>query len=214
MQTTASPVCRRDCTPACPRRCPCTRPAVPSRSILRSLAGRLALLALAIATAATSTHAAAVSGRVRDEQSGRYLLGSTVRLAELGRSVVSSSTGEFSFGEVPPGTYTLETSFLGYDDRVQTVTINDTPAQRLDVALASEFVELDAYVVEGTREGQLRALQQKRSADNIIDVISADAAWDPVEPTLLYGIARDERAVIVGRVDAPTAAAAATRASP
>jgi hypothetical protein len=56
------------------------------------------------------------------------------------------------------------------------VTIERDAARTVDVALQADILKLGAFVVEGTREGQARALQQKRTADNIIDVVSADSA--------------------------------------
>jgi len=130
----------------------------------------LAFFALgSLATAST------VTGRIRDKESNGYLLGATVELCELGQATVSSSGGDFALSNVAPGTYTLVVSSLGYREFSQKVVVSEGVAPLLDVALAADVVQLGKFVVEGTREGQARALQQKRSAENVMDVVSSDA---------------------------------------
>jgi len=119
--------------------------------------------------------AASVSGRVRDANANAFLLGATVTIRELDRTTTTGPGGEYSFGNVPAGTYQLIVSHLGGSDFTQTVTVAATGDTRADLAVASDVVKLGAFVVEGSREGQLRALQQKRMALDIMDAVAADA---------------------------------------
>jgi TonB-dependent receptor len=138
---------------------------------LGRMAASLALLVL-LHTAAS---AAALTGRVRDSASNSYLLGATVTLRELGRTAATTAGGGFSFGNVPAGDYTLSVVYLGYADFVQPVTVTEAGVPALEVVLKPAVLALEKMVVEGSREGQARALQQKRSATNVMDIISADA---------------------------------------
>ncbi|MBM3854668.1 MAG: hypothetical protein FJ399_16205, partial [Verrucomicrobia bacterium] len=119
--------------------------------------------------------AASVSGRVRDANANAFLLGATVTIRELDRTTTTGPGGEYSFGDVPAGTYQLIVSHLGGSDFTQSVTVAATGDTRADLAVASDVVKLGAFVVEGSREGQLRALQQKRMALDIMDAVAADA---------------------------------------
>ncbi len=141
------------------------------RATLRLFAASLLGSSLFLA----ATHAASISGRVRDANTNAYLLGATVGVRELDRSTATTSGGDFFFHNVPAGTYTLVVSYLGYDDATQSVTVAGEGDARADFSIGGEVVSLGAFVVEGTREGQARALQQKRSAPNIQDIVSADA---------------------------------------
>lgn len=143
----------------------------PTGPRLRACLRLLAFLALlpGLASAATLT------GRVRDAASNSYLLGATVSLRELGRSTTTNADGGFSLGNVPPGDYTLAVGFLGYADHLQNISVGEAGVPEVSVTLKSEVLQLDKLVIEGSREGQARALQQKRSATNVMDVISADA---------------------------------------
>jgi TonB-dependent receptor len=135
------------------------------------VAACLAILALLPA----AVFAATVTGRVRDANSNSYLLGASVTLRELDRTTATTEGGEFTFGNVPAGDYTLVVSSLSYKEQSQSVTATDAGTPPLEVALKSDVLHLDKMVVEGTREGQARALQQKRTATNVMDVVSADA---------------------------------------
>src|SRR5688500_5776460 len=142
---------------------------------MHSLQCRLTAVILCSAFICSLTSAASLTGRVRDETSNSSLLGATVTLRELNRTTSTSTGGEFSLGNIPAGTYTLTVSSLGYADQTQSVTVSETGTAPLEVVLKSDIIELGKFVVEGTREGQARALQQKRAAANILDVVSADA---------------------------------------
>ncbi|MBL9216674.1 MAG: TonB-dependent receptor [Opitutaceae bacterium] len=67
-------------------------------------------------------------------------------------------------------------SYIGYDDVTQTVVVSADGEARANFNLGSEVLQLGKFTVSGEREGQARALQQKRFADNIMDIVSADSA--------------------------------------
>jgi TonB-dependent receptor len=90
--------------------------------------------------------------------------------------VATDAEGGFALGQLPPGSYTLIASYLGYADATATVTLTGSADRAVDIAMQADVLKLGRFVVEGEREGQARALQQKRTADNILDVVSADSA--------------------------------------
>jgi TonB-dependent receptor len=119
--------------------------------------------------------AATISGRVRDANANTFLIGASVSVRELDRATSTGPGGEYSFGNVPAGAYTLVVSYIGTTDVTKSVSVTVTDDARIDFALSSDVVKLGAFVVEGTREGQARALQQKRMSYDIMDAVSADA---------------------------------------
>lgn len=136
----------------------------------------LPLAGLCLWLGAAPAWAATLSGRVRDNNTGSYLLGATVTVRELARDTSTDRAGSFTLRDVPAGSYTLVTSYLGYGDVTQTVTVAGDGERAVDIAMGAELVRLGSFMVEGNREGQARALQQKRTADNIMDVVSSDSA--------------------------------------
>lgn len=135
----------------------------------------LLISACALAASATGALAATVTGRVRDQDSNSYLRGATISLRGATATAISDSGGEFTLTQVSAGTYTLVVSHLGYADATQPLTVAEGPATAIEVAIKSDVVRLDKFVVEGEQEGQARALQQKRMAEMVADIVSADA---------------------------------------
>jgi len=58
------------------------------------------------------------SGQVLDAENAEALTGATVRLIEIDQEVFADFDGEFTFENIPAGTYTLEISFVSYDTKV------------------------------------------------------------------------------------------------
>ncbi len=138
-----------------------------TRLLIASLTGLLC--------SCSSLLAASITGYVRETNSGAPLPNASITLVELSRETTTSAGGQYLLGDVPRGNYTLKISYSGYDDGTQTVLVTGEGEVQADFKLGADVVKLGAYVVEGERQGQARALQQKRTAAGIMDAVSADA---------------------------------------
>ena len=58
------------------------------------------------------------SGKVLDAENAEALTGATIRLVEIDREVFADFDGEFTFENIPAGTYTLEISFISYETKI------------------------------------------------------------------------------------------------
>ncbi|MBF9141944.1 TonB-dependent receptor [Hymenobacter sp. BT439] len=104
------------------------------------------LTALSLQPAQAQTRVT-VSGTIKDLKTGEDLTGATVRILELpGVGTGANAYGFFTL-TVPVGTYTVETSFVGYQTQARKVTL--TSSQRLDFKLSSGGQELTEVVVTG-----------------------------------------------------------------
>lgn len=125
------------------------------------LAIRLPGVGAALAVVLTSVGAGTVRARgiapaaadsvhgVVSDSAGRPLAGVGVLLAELSRSATTGTTGEFAFGGVPGGTYTLVFRHPGFAPLARRI---DVPgATDVRVVLHASIVELDAVTVTATR---------------------------------------------------------------
>jgi len=100
----------------------------------------------------------------------------TVSIDSIGRTASTDQNGDYLFPNLPAGSYDVTVRYLGYADSTRNVTVTDDGESRADFKIGyGDLIALDKFVVEGIREGQARALQQKRNAGNIMDVVSADA---------------------------------------
>ena len=131
------------------------------------------LLAVSALFLFQSLGAATITGRVTDASTGDFLPGANVVLEGTTRGAASDRAGEYRIANVPEGSYTLVATYVGYDDF--TVDINVTSdAVTQDIPLQPAYVELGEVTVEGLRQGQIKALNQQKTAANIKNVVARE----------------------------------------
>jgi len=135
------------------------------------------ILALLLGFLATSTALMAtdIIGRVTDSERGTNMPGANLQLQGTNYGSASDRFGNYRIYNVPPGVYTLVATYIGYEDF--TVEINVVPGQgdvSQDISMVMSAVMMDAVVIEGQREGQMKALSQQRSASNIKNVVAQE----------------------------------------
>lgn len=150
----------------------------------------LAALAFTFALGTAGLRAGDVAGVVVASDSRSTLAGASVTIVENGNTAVTDSTGRYAFRDLPEGKYTIRVQYLGYADSSQTVTIPAAGMVPLNVTMGSDVVEMQKYVVEDFLEGQSKALQQKRNAQNIRDIISADSAGNLPDKNVAEALSR------------------------
>lgn len=83
---------------------------------------RLLILSFALITFFPLASQFAITGQVLDEKSDA-LPGAIVRILEGYQHTISDSDGRYSIGDIPPGSYEIAISFLGYAESIRKVTI-------------------------------------------------------------------------------------------
>jgi hypothetical protein len=92
-----------------------------------------------------------VSGTIRDAKTGEELIGASVVVKELaGVGVTCNEYGFYSL-TLKSGTYTLKTSFVGYNDALNTIKLDKD--QKLDIKLSSGQ-ELEVVVISAKKENE------------------------------------------------------------
>ncbi len=89
-----------------------------------------------------------LSGYVKDAASGESLIGSAIYVREVQTGVSTNVYGFYSIS-LPPGSYTVSCSSLGYDTRTQ--TLNLIESRQLDVALDPHTVVTEEVVISDQR---------------------------------------------------------------
>lgn len=89
----------------------------------------------------------AFSGIVKSE-AGTPLVGATVYIRKLKKSMVTDAKGEFSLKNVPDGEYEVEISYIGYETHTTKITVVNHGAV-LTAALKQSMSKLDETVVKG-----------------------------------------------------------------
>ncbi len=131
-----------------------------------------------------------VAGRVTDAATQTGLPGAEIRVAGSSARAVTASDGSFSLS-LPAGEHQLSTFYLGFPTETVTVTVIDGETVPARFALgSSEVITLDTFTVEGTREGQARALNQQRTLPNLTNIISSDLAGQFPDKTIADAVRR------------------------
>jgi TonB-dependent receptor len=156
-----------------------------SHSVFRGL-----VVALVFSLSTGWLRAGDIFGVVSDAGSRGTLAGAVVTLVETGQSTTTGSGGSFSFTGLREGAYTVQVRYLGYDTRVESVAVPATGSVPINVRMGDEVVALEAFQVEGYREGRSRALQQKQNQINISDIISADSIGNLPDRNVAEAVAR------------------------
>lgn len=131
-----------------------------------------------------------IEGTVYDASGKGSLPGATITVVETGRTFTANSSGVFTVAGLPAGDYTLRVSYVGYDSTSKAVSVPDSGAVAVAVVMGADVVRLEKVVVEGFREGRARALQQKQTATNILDVVSSDAIGNLPDRNIAEALAR------------------------
>ena len=115
-----------------------------------------------------------IVGRVTDASSGSYLPGANVMLKGTTFGAATDREGRYQIENAPPGTFTLVVSYIGYDEYSTEVTVTVGSTVKQDVSLKPSYIEMGEVTIVGMREGQIKALSQQRTADNIKNVVAEE----------------------------------------
>ncbi|MFI2741374.1 TonB-dependent receptor [Zhouia sp. PK063] len=132
------------------------------------------LLCVCFSVSFASAQEGNIKGNIIDE-SNLSVPGATVVITSLNKGVVSNFDGEFTFVNIPEGTYTLTVKYLGYSDVEKEVTVNVGTTSEVKITLHPKSVELNDVEVTGfALGGQAKALNTQKNNRNITNVISTD----------------------------------------
>lgn len=117
----------------------------------------------------------AVRGQVEDHL-GRFVQGALIRIDGLNREVATDRQGRFRLDGLAAGTYQISVSYLGFEEVSASAVVSASSGQELSIELRpiTSTQTIDSMLVVGVRDGQMRALNSQRAADNIKSVLSAD----------------------------------------
>ena len=111
----------------------------------------LILLLLFIAQTRAST-TGKIAGTLTDKANGQPMFGATIVVVGTSLGAASDVNGNYTILEVPPGTYSLKISFIGYNTiTVNDVVVNIDQTTRIDVSMESKAIEIGETVVLAQR---------------------------------------------------------------
>lgn len=141
-----------------------------NRYSLCKVALALAMLAPAALLAATGT----LSGEIVESKNGLPLASAKVTVGDNGKFALTNVKGEYTVNDVPTGKTTVTVTYLGYKDLTEDVTIEADKTTTFNATLEADVRDIGGMTVVGRREGQTKALNQRKNAPNVVDVVASD----------------------------------------
>lgn len=89
-----------------------------------------------------------LSGIVIDKKTRLPLPGATIITQNALHHAVTNSGGYFSLASLPMGNYTLKTSFLGYESKLDSIAVSHIEADYLEIALTPTHLVLDPIIID------------------------------------------------------------------
>jgi outer membrane receptor for ferrienterochelin and colicin len=92
-----------------------------------------------------------LSGSVKDAQTGEDLVGANIMIVGTDLGAATNVNGSYVILNIPPGTYSVKISFIGYESKIVTeVGIIVDQTTLLDISLNLQSIEVDEVIVTAT----------------------------------------------------------------
>lgn len=121
----------------------------PGKSRLFCLVAAGLLIGVLTAPTAAQENFGAIAGSVRAEDTGTGLAGAQVALEGTRLGVLTNETGQFVMTRVPPGTYEVSITFVGYRSSTEEVTVVAGGTATVEAVLTIDPLNLDDIIVTG-----------------------------------------------------------------
>ena len=121
-----------------------------------------------------STQKGKIVGQVVDKSTGAPLPGANVLLKGTSIGAATDINGEYVIFGVPPGHYTMQYKFIGYDDVEKPVYVSSGQKVSMNAEMEWSVVDGQEVTITAQAEGQLKAINQQLTSDAIINVVASD----------------------------------------
>ncbi|HTY37959.1 MAG TPA: carboxypeptidase-like regulatory domain-containing protein, partial [Bacteroidota bacterium] len=142
------------------------------KCLVRTVLAMSALVVLPVVGVAQNT--GVLAGRVLDTADGSALWGVNVTIKGTSMGASTDDNGRFKISNVPPGTFTLVFSYLGYEKVEREVRLERGSAASIDVSLKQSVIIGQEVVVTAQLKGQQEAINQQLSSNSIVNIVSQE----------------------------------------
>jgi TonB-dependent receptor len=117
---------------------------------------------------------ATIEGYIVESETGEWLPGANVILAGTGMGASSTVDGKYSILNVPPGSYTMQVSYIGYQTVEQAIQVAAGEKLEKHFELTHAALEGETIEVTAQAEGQMEAINKQLSARQIMNAVASD----------------------------------------
>ena len=114
-----------------------------------------------------------ITGTVTDATHG-VLRGAQVQLKPIGRPTATNTSGRFAITDLDAGSYTVTISYVGLETYTKEVTVSAAQETHIDAELQVGNTSQEVTVVADHPRGEAAAINQQKTADNILEVLPAE----------------------------------------
>jgi len=125
-----------------------------------------------------------IKGVVTEAETGNPLVGTNIVLVGTRLGATTDTEGNFEILRVPPGTYTIESSFIGYKKESKEVTVRRDGEVTVNFDLVVDVLGLDEIVVTG-----MGGVQIKEKLGVSISSVKADEIVQAAEVNVVQALA-------------------------
>ncbi|MEE9439949.1 MAG: TonB-dependent receptor [Saprospiraceae bacterium] len=117
---------------------------------------------------------ALLTGKITDKSSGEGLIGAYVIIEGTSHHAVTDIDGNYTIAAVSPGTYSINISYIGYDDLVNEVTLKAGEKLKKSFKLGFSGIQLGTVEVTAQMKGQMSSINDQLNSNMIKNVVSAE----------------------------------------
>lgn len=150
---------------------------------------RLILIFSIIVCTLNASRYGILTGKTVDEQ-GNPLPGANIMIKDLNIGTASNIKGEFILSSIPPGSYEVMVSYIGYKTKNISITIKENEVRYLDIVMEVSPVKGEKVVIQAQARGQIQAINQQIGMVNIANVISSTQIQELPEANAAEAIGR------------------------
>lgn len=131
-----------------------------------------------------------ITGRVVDKINKQSLPGTNVIVLKTTMGAAADMDGYYSIVNIPPGSYKLKISYIGYKTQEIDIQVRDGVHIEQNFELEPEGIEGQTVIITAQREGQIAAINQQISSDAIKNIVSADKIQELPEANAAEAVGR------------------------
>jgi len=137
---------------------------------------RIILVITALCLSAMAFSQGVIRGKVIDEATGETLIGATVLIQGTTTGSTTDLDGAYAIGDLAPGTYRFECSYIGYERKLITevqVAAKEVTVLNIRLGESAQQVEMVEITAKAVRNTENALLTIQRKATMILDGISS-----------------------------------------
>jgi len=112
----------------------------------------LLLLFVLIHLCSFAQESASINGYITNVKTGETLISANLALKDTRKGTSTNTSGYYSLTDIPPGTYTVVATYIGFKRFEKEITLTAGQKLRLDIKLTPQEYQLDEVVVESEKE--------------------------------------------------------------